>query len=179
MEPRLGGLPFTLNGGCGDLHDFRHFFDAEAREKAQFYDAALTPVEHLQPREHLVNRHHVAEPVFGDEQGVVEGHSRGSSAFGGVLFSSIVNEDLPHKAGGDSEEMRAVLPFDSGASGKAHKGFVDKGGGLERMAWTLIPHRSSGDAAQFAVDCRHEFSGGVLVAPAELPQEACNISGAI
>jgi hypothetical protein len=51
-----------------------------------------------------------------------------------------VDEDAPHQAGGDGEEVRAIAELDLLAVDQPDEDFVDQRGRLQRMAWALAVH---------------------------------------
>ncbi len=62
----------------------------------------------------------------------------------------MIDQDAAHLAGGDGEEMRAVLPghvhFD-----ELDERFVDDGRGLERVAGPLALHVAAGAVTQLLI----------------------------
>jgi hypothetical protein len=46
----------------------------------------------------------------------------------------VVHQDLPHEARRQAEEVGAALPLAHLLAGDSEVGFVDQGGGLERVA---------------------------------------------
>src|SRR5262249_38902156 len=70
-----------------------------------------------------------------------------------------------HGLGGCREEMTASVPVRlSVRADQSEVGFVDQGGGLERLPRLLLGQLLRGELAQFVVDEGQELRGGVRVA---------------
>ena len=77
----------------------------------------------------------------------------------------MIDEDAPHRAGGDGEEVTTVLPGHVGL-GEAQEGFVDERGRLQRVRRPLAAHVAARQAVQLRVDERRQLGEGVVVAAA-------------
>jgi hypothetical protein len=64
----------------------------------------------------------------------------------------VVEEDAPHRGGGDGEEVGPAPPFDLPLVGQAQEGLVDQGRGLQRVIPPLAGEVAAGDASQLTVD---------------------------
>jgi hypothetical protein len=76
-----------------------------------------------------------------------------------VPRAGVINQHPPHNLGGDSEEVRAVLPLHV-LPDEAEEGFVNEVGGLERVAGPLPPELAASNQPQLAVDEREELFEG-------------------
>jgi hypothetical protein len=79
-----------------------------------------------------------------------------AAAFARLTFARRIHQDAPHEAGRDGEKVRAVLPGDLSRVNKAQVGFIDKRRGLQGVPGALLPHKTSGNPAQFGVDERDQ-----------------------
>src|SRR5205814_2893423 len=87
--------------------------------------------------------------------------------FLGSLAPGVVNQDLAHRLGGDSEEVGAVLPAWTGLIGQPQISLVDQRSRLERVVGTLSAHMTVSDAPELLIDQRGQLdeSGTVSVTP--------------
>jgi hypothetical protein len=84
----------------------------------------------------------------------------------------VVHEDASHRAGGDAEEVTAVLEVARAAPDQPEPRVVDQRGRLQRVVAPLAGHELRGDVVQLAIDPREERLGRGRVAVAHSPQEA-------
>ena len=66
--------------------------------------------------------------------------------------AGVVDEDPPHRDGGDAEEVRAALPVGPRLVDEFEVGLVDEGGRVECMTVALAPEALPGHRLQFIVD---------------------------
>ena len=62
------------------------------------------------------------------------------------------------------EELGAIAPFDVGSARQSDEGFVDQGGGLQRVIGTLAAQPSGGQPFQLRIHQRDQFHAGGIVA---------------
>src|SRR5439155_3487169 len=87
------------------------------------------------------------------------------------------DEDPPHGLGGGGEEVPAAVPVWGLLDiDQADVGFVDQGGGLQRLAWPFVRHLFGRQLAQLVVDQRQELLRGVRVAFLQRRQDAGDIA---
>jgi hypothetical protein len=67
-----------------------------------------------------------------------------AAAFVSLPRSRVVDQNMPHHARRNREELRPVLPAGGIDRRQAHVGFVDERRALERMARALAPHLTAG-----------------------------------
>jgi hypothetical protein len=162
-----------------DAQDLGGFLDGEPREETELHEAGLAFVEGGELRERPVEVEEVEAPrrrrdaLRGLE---LEAHLP-LAALGRVASPRVVDEDLAHGAGGDAEEMRAVLPVDRAAADELEVGLVDEGRGLERVPRALVPEIGAGAAAQLVVHEREERVERTRVSGAPPPEELRDLSG--
>ena len=82
------------------------------------------------------------------------------------MTSGMVDQNLPHKLGGNREEMGAVLPFRQVLLSQTHVSLVNQCGALQGVVGTFPLKIASGDPVEFAVDERHQcIERGFIPAP--------------
>jgi hypothetical protein len=82
-----------------------------------------------------------------------------------ALAASVLDLDAPHRLGGGSEEVAPAVPgLSVAAADQAQIGFVNKCGGIERLAGLFLGHLVGREPAQLVIDQRQELLGGVRVA---------------
>jgi hypothetical protein len=83
----------------------------------------------------------------------------------------MVDEDLPHDACSDAEEVGAVLPAHVLIANQPHIRFVDQGGRLKRVIAPLAPHVGASSTTQFSLHGLEESLAIVGRACSPSPQE--------
>src|SRR2546429_405690 len=66
-------------------------------------------------------------------------------------FPSVINENMPHRLSSDGEKLGSGLQCRAGFPDKTDVGFVDEGGGLERVFSALPTHVTPRHSVQFPV----------------------------
>jgi hypothetical protein len=82
----------------------------------------------------------------------------------------VVDQDPPHDAGGDAEELGAVAPVDAALIHEAQIGLVDEGGRLESVARGFPTQAAGRESVQLLVDHGQHLIEGRLVALAPVQQ---------
>ena len=82
----------------------------------------------------------------------------------------MIHQDPPHQAGGDGEELRAILPVRLALFHQLQVRLVDQRGGLQGVVRPFAAHVAGGQAMQLAFDQRREPLQGRLVAAANFGQ---------
>jgi len=75
----------------------------------------------------------------------------------------VFDQDAPHRLGRRTEEMRAILKSRGITAAQPHPGLMDEGGGLERMAGSFVSHLMRRQTAEFFVNEREKFGGGLWI----------------
>jgi len=163
-EPDAGEGPVALDGAGRDVEDFGDLFDGETAEVAEFDDASLTGIVGGKLGEGLIDGGDFVEAVGGDGEVVVHLDAmEAACAPLGIVLTGVVDEDLTHDVGGETDEVGAGVPVNVFAD-EAEAGFVDEGGGLESVVGALAAHVGLGEAMELRVDEREELVGGGGVA---------------
>lgn len=152
-QPGAGRGPAALGGGHGDIERFGDFIEIHAAEKVHLDQARLLGVEFGEPAEGLIDREHLVGALFRHRHDVFQGdRARAVAPFRGLAATGMVHQDAAHEEGGDSQELRAVLAIRQTLVDHAEIGFMDEGGGLERMLAPFPLEVSFGYAMQFGID---------------------------
>ena len=68
-----------------------------------------------------------------------------------MSFAGVIHEDAPHQLRCHREEMDPVFPVHVLPASQAQVSFVDQGGALQGMSWTLACQKVPGQPAEFVV----------------------------
>src|SRR5690606_2543168 len=111
VEPGAGRHPAALGRPLGEPEGRGGLGEREAGEVAELAGPRLLGVEPFEPAERLVEPQHLIDADGREVADVGEGDGGGvAAAFGGALGPRVVHEDAAHDAGGEAEEVEAVLP---------------------------------------------------------------------
>ena len=109
FEPGFCQAPVAHHSVGRDIQDRGRFFHSQAAEESHFDHAALALVELRERFERVVQRHELLSGLARDDESFVEGHTaREPAAFRRPVRPRVIDENPPHDAGGQREEMRAV-----------------------------------------------------------------------
>ena len=75
------------------------------------------------------------------------------------------NQNTPHRLGRRTEKVGAILKRRRVLTAQAEPGFVDQGGGLERMAGSFARHLLRSELAQFVIDQGQQLRHRLRFAP--------------
>lgn len=166
MEPGFGEALFAADGGHGDVEGEGGFVEGKAAEEAEFDDFGFAGVLEGEGVQGVIKGFEVAAAGRGEADDFVEAELFGTgTAFGAFAFADLINEDLPHEMGSDSEEVGPAFPIGEFLGDEAKVGFVDKGGGLESGHVALAAEVTVGQTVQFLIDERcQEIEGGFVAA---------------
>ena len=107
---------------------------------------------------------------------LVQAHHRGTAAtLVGVLAPGVIDENLPHHAGGHREEVRAALERQPIDVHQPHVDFMHERRGLQCVSITLVTQLGASRPAELLVDMRHEGAERLFVSLPPLDQEARQI----
>ena len=165
LQPGLGQPPVPHHGIGRYLQDGRGFLHAQPTKEPKLDDAALPLVELRERLQRVVERDKVLTGSAVTTSAFVEGHACvAAAAFVRAPCARMVHEDATHDAGGDGQEMRAVVPLDRLAVDQANIRLVDERRRLEAMTHALSRHAASRDPVEFLMDERDQSLEGALVA---------------
>jgi len=94
-----------------------------------------------------------------------------AAAFRRALLFGVVHQNLPHRLGGDSEEVCAALPLLATPARQAQIRFVHHGCSLQCLRRPTPFHGAPGEAVQLAVNHGEHFISGCLVPAGPLVQK--------
>ena len=86
--------------------------------------------------------------------------------------AGVIDQAAPHDAGGNDEEVAAILPVDVLGRRQPQKSFVDQSRGLQRVPGTLAPKITGGDAMQIGHQQFEQARLGVAIASVPIAQQA-------
>src|SRR5204862_5724886 len=101
----------------------------QTAEVVQLDDAGLALVELGELVEGLVERDQLRRSVDGDARLIEFCRALAGASLVGAALAGVVDEDLPHAARGDREEVRALVEFELRASARPEAGLGAQGGG--------------------------------------------------
>ncbi len=135
----------------------RHLRNGHTAEHLRFDDLSAARVERTEALQRIVERQHLERCGRPVASLVIERHTLD---FGGALqrlmTPRVIDEDLPHGAAGNVEEVDAIGPGDAGLIDQLEPGVVNELGWLQRMTGPFAAHQRTGDAAQFLVGGREQ-----------------------
>jgi hypothetical protein len=163
-QPRAGVGPPAFGGGFGDAEHFGGFLDLQSHEVAELDQFGLPRLQRGEAIQGVVEREQlIVGRGAGDFEFVhVEVFGAGAATLA-AFAAGAGDKDAAHRLGGGAEEVRAVLPRLVRRVHELQPGFVDERGGLERVAGGFAGHLVRGQAAQFVVNHRQQFVGGLGV----------------
>ena len=110
-EPRLGQRPSAFDGRGRDAERFGRLFNREPAEEADVHQMREIGIERGQAGQGFVERLEIERSRLGRHETGIERHpDAAAAAFRRAARASAFDQDLPHRPGGNAEEMRAVLP---------------------------------------------------------------------
>src|ERR1017187_2942294 len=101
--------------------------------------------------------------AFGPAVSMMERRHASPAVAGGAFTPCVLDEDAPHCFRRSAEEVRAPVPGLVFMASEAEPRFVDEGSGLERLIRSFVRHSCGREPAQFVVDQRQQFGGGVRI----------------
>jgi hypothetical protein len=93
------------------------------------------------------------------------------------MLSRVIDQETPHRRGGDGEKLGAVLPHDSALAGEPKVGFVHKSSGPQRVIHTFPGEIAAGLPSELLIDQRNELFTRSRVAGTPSPQQTGEIRG--
>jgi hypothetical protein len=91
------------------------------------------------------------------------------------LAAGVLDQDTPHGLGRRGEEVPPALPAPIVPRANQPKiRLVDQGGGLKRLAGTLLRHPTHCEPAELVVNQREQLVGGSDVAVIDSREDACH-----
>src|SRR5438552_2285928 len=100
-----------------------------------------------------------------------------AATYFGVAVASVIDQNAPHGLCRNRDEMRAALPIDVSAFGKAQIRLVDESGGLKGMAWPFPFHVRLREPVQLIVHQRKEPFASSGISALHCIQQNGNVSG--
>ncbi len=158
--------PVAVHRSQRDLQHLRHFGHGQTNEIAKLYHLGRNRVVRRELIERVADREDfLAGRTDRDSQsGFLQWLKLDLTAtLETALSPGCFHQDAPHGLAGGSEEVCAVLPLGLLVSSQPQPRFVDEGGGLESLAGRLGGHLQGREPAQFIIDEREQFPGGLRI----------------
>jgi hypothetical protein len=149
-------------GAWSQPQRFRYFRNTQANEISQLYHVRGQVIFGRQGIEGFMHSDDFGGrgPKF-DSRFVKFFHLLMASPLLARFAARLVDQDLPHGFGCGAKEVAAVIPLLLPGSGQLEPGLMDESGGLERVAGIRLGHFASSQSAQFFIDQRQQFVGGL------------------
>ena len=158
MQPEPRDLPVAAHRRRGALHELRRLVDGEASEEAELDDPPEARVHRRELGQRGIERLEIDPAVSLRRRDVDEIDAPGAAApLQRAVLARVRDENLTHRAGGDAEEMRSILPVDPAARRKPDEHLVHERGGLQRVFGPLAAQVAARKRAQLAIDERNEL----------------------
>src|ERR1044071_7768964 len=138
IEPGPRLLPVQLHGARREPFRFCDLLDGQPTEEPELHGPAEALVEPGEPFEGLVEREHLSRPFARERQLLLElERHRSAATLLRALGSGVGHQHHPHRARGQGEEVRAVLPGEPLAANQLEVALVNQGGGGKRLSDTV------------------------------------------
>ena len=148
--PRYG--PVEFDGARRDVEHVRDFLRRHAAEDARLHDVRGAGIESGETLERFVQGEHFEGGGGAVARGVVERHAlHAIEPLARPTATSVIDQNLPHRAAGNVEKVRSVGPRDARLIDKFQPGVVHELGRLQGMSRPLPPHERARDASQLRV----------------------------
>lgn len=165
-KPGFGEAGLAADGFRGYAEGFRRLLGAESAEVAKFDYLGAAGVKGGEAVKGVVEFEEFGGGGDRSDLQIVNGRGGGAGAAAlGKEAARAVDEDLPHGAGGDGEEVGAILDVGVSLAGEAEVEIVDECGTACRVGG--VGGEGMGEAAQVVVDDGDEVVEGrdISVAP--------------
>jgi hypothetical protein len=157
--------PVVVGGAGGDAQGFGSFVEGHADKVTEFYKFSFRLVLERESVQRLIHGEQFIVIAWSRNLDAIEFHALLVAAMSrGASVAGLVNEDSPHGFCCRSEEVRAAIELRIRVADQPEPGFVDERGGLQRLVGGFTGHFRRRQFAQFAIDQRQQFIGGLWVA---------------
>lgn len=170
-EPGPGKAPIAPRRAIRDSKKLGGLLGAKSGEEAEFDEFRGARVFEGQRVEGLmdVNQRGFGRPIRFVEFLQVDTFPAAAMAFG-LSTTRSIDENAAHGFRGGAEEVGAILPGGLTVASESEPGFVDEGGGLERLPWGLTGELLGCQHTEFVVDQWQEPLYGLRVVALERGQ---------
>jgi len=141
-EPGFRDVPFTFDRGGRNAQHGGDFFD----------NASLLLVKVGKIFQSVIEGDHVGVANLGENEGNVEVNFAVGAALGGSMSPGMVDENLAHQAGSDSEKVRSILGIEGPLVEHPQIGFVDQRRALQGVAGAFPHQVVTSDVSQLLID---------------------------
>jgi len=135
----------------------RRIFDRKAREESEFHDTRLLLIKRSQTFQGVVEHENVEVDWLGSRfDAFIDRDLAGAStALLRLMAAGVLDQDLTHYPGRDSEKMSAILPLRNVMPYKPDIGFVNECRALKGVVGPFPLQVMAGDLSKFRVDQRN------------------------
>ena len=134
-KPGAGDLPIAFHRDNRDSQHLGHFVFLKSAEESQLHHSGCPRIGPCELRERLIQEQHVF--VVRDRIPAVDGAQADllllAATLAGDSCPGMIDEDPPHRLGGDGKEMRAVLIRHRFAAHQPNPEFIDERMRVERV----------------------------------------------
>jgi len=164
-QPGAGEGPKSLRFAQRQPQDLGCLFHREAHEIAQFDHLRRERFLQRETFEGLMNGQQFIRRSGGNEPRLPIRVGLGEAPpFARPPAAGPVDQDAPHRFGGDGEEMATVLPTLVLIGRQTQPDFMNQGGGLKCLAGPLPRQPGGSQLSQFGIDQRQQFFCGLGIA---------------
>jgi hypothetical protein len=152
VQERARRAPTSLHGRRRGPHHLGGLLHRKAAEEAELDQAGLVLVERGQLIESYIEQDHVHRLLLADRHGVFEHDLLTLSAAPRcAVLARVIEQDAAHLRRGHGQKMAPAL-HGGALVDQAKIGFVDQGGGLQRVLAAFAPEVAAGQAVQLVID---------------------------
>jgi len=157
--------PVVFRRACGNAERVGHFVVGQPNEVAQFHYLGFLWVRGGKLFERFVHGQELVVVARKRQLHVVEVDALLATAMAhGFSTPGAFDQNPPHRLGGRSKKVGAILECRRLIPDKPQPGFVDESSGLERLSGGFVSHLARGEPAQFLIDQRQKLIGGFGIA---------------
>ncbi len=159
---------------------FGGFLDRQPGEEPQLDDAREAFAEGLEPGQRGVERHELARAfLVGDVDAVERDLVHAAAALLPRCPARVVDDDLPHRLGGDGEEVAAIRPVGAGAVDQLEIRLVHEHRRVDRLPGPGAGELTPGRGAELGVDEAEDDVDRVAVAVADRGEEPGDLAARV
>src|SRR5438128_3531374 len=147
-----------MNRDRRNPHDFGSLFDGQATEEAQLDTAAVVRFQGGEFFKRVIERDQLDFGLAVEAVGIAQRETTlAAAAFSRLPAARMINQDIANQMGGQSEELRAMLPVDALLLDQSQIDFVDNDRRLQRDIRRLAAQVAFGESAKLIINQRHQL----------------------
>ena len=141
-HPGAGVTPFAFYRRMRDTNHLGRLLDGQPAEESQLHDAGLVGINLGQTRQSVMKRNNLGGLLLSHVDAIQRNLELVSSALCVVSRPCVIDQNLPHQASRDAEEMSAALPWHA-LIDQPQIGLVDQ---RRRLKGMVLPACDAGPA---------------------------------